>query len=69
MPEEIDTEYTRKPICPHCGDEIEDIDDIFDVNENASLDCPACRKPLRVTRDFDVTYCTEKIDESQEQKP
>jgi hypothetical protein len=64
-PDEIDHDYTDDIVCPWCGKHYQDCGDWFDGGrESASHDCDECGKPFSVTREFSVTYTTEK-----EEKP
>lgn len=56
----IDCEYTREIVCPHCGREQSDPNDITGDNEDGDTECGWCEKPFRWHRHVEITYSTEK---------
>lgn len=61
-PEEelIDHEYCRTLVCPYCGFEHRDPDDITGNDEDGEMDCYLCGKPMWWHRHVEITYSTEK---------
>lgn len=57
---EFDTDYTKVPICPHCGEKQEDDLEFMSEGEN---DCDNCGKPYELTIYESVNYSTEKIED------
>ena len=52
-----ETDYTYHVVCPWCGYEHHDSWEMSD----GEWDCPDCGNKFEMTRDVDVTYCTERI--------
>jgi transcription elongation factor Elf1 len=62
--EKFDTDYTRDPICPHCGHKQLNAWELFtDMEEDVEMDCGECDKPFICSRQVEVSYSTDKIDE------
>lgn len=60
-PTEFDTEYTRAPICPHCGKEMTDAWELqLHDSDYQEVECGWCEKPYSVTCCISVDYCTYK---------
>lgn len=59
---DIDHEWTRQIICPHCGFEH---DDSFEISGNMSgngiMECWECSKQFKWNCHIDVMYDTEKV--------
>lgn len=55
---EGNTTFTAGIVCPHCGYTVED--DLYEYGEGEH-DCSDCGNTFDVTRNVEVTYCTEKI--------
>lgn len=53
--------------CPWCGHVHEDSGEFFDgrYSNDAETECDECGKPIKITRDFDVTYYTSKGTEGE----
>lgn len=65
-PEEIDTEYTAYPTCPHCGKPDStwwDGEGLYDDGDEVIRDCGRCEKPMKITIHISPTFTTEKTDE------
>lgn len=63
-PEDLDLDYNREPVCPHCGAEKRDAFEIFGTrSDDAETECDGCEKPFAVTRHVEVTYSTRKVSE------
>ncbi len=59
---DFDTDYTRKPVCPHCGYIMRDTTDLdSDDEETCEIECGDCEKPYEVTTHVRVTYSTLKV--------
>lgn len=56
---EFDTDYTDKPVCPHCGEEFEDGWEW--AATETDTECDACEKPFHVRPDYSVSYTTTKL--------
>jgi len=67
--DEIDHKYTENIVCPHCG--YEDTDsyewerDAIEVH-NAVIECEDCGKKFSCSREFEITYTTEKYEANNE---
>jgi transcription elongation factor Elf1 len=56
----LDTEYTREPICPHCGYQMRDAwEDVDGQDEWQTVECGRCEKDYRVIRHVAVSFSTE----------
>lgn len=54
-----DTEYTREPVCPHCGQRILDACEIDSCDERfTEIECYGCEKPIDVMRNISISYTT-----------
>lgn len=66
-PKEIDHEYTRNVVCPYCGHEHDDCHEHFgrefQWEEESEVDCHSCEKTFKASREFSVTFSTEKIEQ------
>ena len=63
--EEIDHDYTRDVVCPHCGYTWEDSWELgLSDGDGIRIDCGRCGKPMKIECQISVTYSTEKIEES-----
>ncbi len=61
---EIDCDGTDESVCPYCGYEETDSWEIsFHANNTAETDCGQCGKTYKVTRDFSVSYSSQKLPE------
>ena len=60
MPD-IDCEYTREIVCPYCGYEHQDS---WEADDQDTRLCGSCEREFKFTRDVDVTYISEKIEEA-----
>ena len=56
--EETDHEYTKNIICPHCGDEDKESDELED--DYGTLKCFKCKKHFNYDRYVDIKYSTMK---------
>lgn len=54
---EIDHEYTREIVCPHCGYEFGDSWEADDYGED---NCPECDGKFTFEREVDIHYSTTK---------
>ncbi len=59
MPDEIDTQYTPKVVCPYCGHKFRDHTD----DDMGKTDCEECEGVFEYTRNVEVTYCTNKLED------
>lgn len=61
MKEEIDCEYTKEIVCPHCGYEFQDSYEYgSDAEEIGLLQCDECGEMFYATRNITIDYSTEK---------
>lgn len=55
-----DYSFESKPVCPHCGDEIQDAWELFrDMEETTEADCGSCEKTFTITRSVSFHYCAK----------
>jgi len=68
MMHEFDCWMTDEPVCPHCGNIMQDAWELFNYHNGCitEVDCEACDKPYRVTVDYTPTYSTEAVDTNDE---
>jgi DNA-directed RNA polymerase subunit RPC12/RpoP len=59
---EIDHEYTREPVCPHCGHKMRDAWELgsSDGEEN-TVECGKCDKEYVVITHISVSYSTSIV--------
>lgn len=57
--EEIDHEYTRNIVCPHCG--YEDVDSWEYDKDDGEIECSACDEEFVYARIIMVSYSTKKL--------
>lgn len=55
------------PICPWCGEEVDDrlCEQPFNEDGTAVVDCLECGRQVLVTRTVDVIYTAVKIEDDQ----
>lgn len=53
----IDHTYTDEIVCPYCGCEFGDSNELGDEGD---ADCPDCKKEFKFWQNIEVTYCTQK---------
>ena len=60
---EIEHDWELTPVCPYCGEEIEDAWEYGLGGDGASCEaeCPECNREFRVTKYVTVRYLTEKL--------
>lgn len=59
--EEIETDYTDKPVCPHCGYEKSDAYELFGpADDDAECECGYCGAEYKIVRHVSVSYSTKK---------
>jgi len=58
--DEIDHDYTKSLVCPHCGYVQRDSSDITGDDEDGETECQNCEKRYRWSRYIEITYCTER---------
>jgi protein-arginine kinase activator protein McsA len=63
MSEDIDHEYTKEIVCPHCGYEYGDSWEYGDGEDIGELECDNCYKPFYAERIITIDYSTQKLDE------
>lgn len=59
-----DTVYHTEIVCPHCHTEWGDSCEY--TNDQGEETCDACGKRFTYTRDIEITYTTEKIEEEEQ---
>ena len=66
MSRKYETDYTKEIVCPHCGHKYRDS---WEYNDESGTvwNCDECEKEFILTVDFDITYCTEKVEPAPEQ--
>jgi transcription elongation factor Elf1 len=57
---DIDTQYTKDPICPHCGKSMSDAWELDLGDDELEYDCGHCEEPMMICRNIEITYCTRK---------
>ena len=66
---DLETEFTDLPVCPYCGDKLEDPCELFEnYQEFTRVDCDSCEKEFEIERIITVEYSTYKIDHEKEKK-
>ncbi|HPM11697.1 MAG TPA: hypothetical protein PK941_14770 [Paludibacter sp.] len=60
---EIDHELTSDVVCPYCGETHYYSDFIFGGYRDGITTCNNCGKEFKWVADFNVTFCTEKIEQ------
>lgn len=58
--EEIEHEYTKEIVCPHCGEEYSDSWEYGQDSEE--LECYECSGKFHYEREVEVTYTTVKCE-------
>jgi DNA-directed RNA polymerase subunit RPC12/RpoP len=58
MNKEIDHNFTKEVVCPHCGWKLRDS---WELDDSGYLECEECEKEFFFERDITVRYCTGKI--------
>lgn len=67
---QLKTEFTNNPVCPYCGDEVEDWNE-YPSCTNASggrFDCPKCGKKYDVEVQVEYSFTTRRPDFEAEDK-
>jgi hypothetical protein len=61
-----DTQYTARPVCPHCGyEEMDPLGIYFGASETTEHQCSDCCEPYILTENVSRTYTTRKLTEKQ----
>ncbi len=64
--EEIDTHYTSEIVCPYCGNKHESDGD-FHSGHN-EFECGACNREFCFEPEYDVSFCSWKMEEELERE-
>ena len=59
---QINTQFTRDVICPHCGHIYRDSWE-YNGDDGTVQECIECSEKFILYIDFEVHYCTEKYEE------
>ena len=63
---EMACDYTEYPICPYCGYEYDmDTHMTFEPNNDGKFECYDCGRVFKWTSDIEITYSTEKMEQSE----
>ena len=68
MPNGIDCEYTDMVVCPYCGYQHRDSNEIFDddsMDSETETDCDRCEKTFIASREVTVTYTSRKKEDGE----
>lgn len=49
--------YETKPLCPHCGEEIQDAWELFrEMEQTVETECGSCERPFTITQSVTFHY-------------
>jgi transposase-like protein len=60
MNKEIDHEFTKEIVCPHCGYEFEDSYELADPDREQQFECNECSKDFLLYTYVSLSYTTKK---------